>query len=83
MLLPQTFAPVVASGRFLSVFTKSLMRKNAKRVTVSALIALNRPDQLRSHLALARQNGVTEVERGGAGSHGIASKISARGIRSR
>ena len=44
------------------MFTKSLMRKNAKLVTVSALIALNRPDQLRSHLALARQNGVTEVE---------------------
>ena len=30
--------------------------------TVSALIALNRPDQLRSHLALARQNGVTQEE---------------------
>ena len=44
------------------MFTKSLMRKNAKLVTVSALIALNRPDQLRPHLALARQNGVTEVE---------------------
>ena len=26
------------------------------------LIALNRPDQLRSHLALARQNGLTEDE---------------------
>ena len=26
------------------------------------LIAMNRPDQLRSHLALARQNGVTETE---------------------
>jgi 4-carboxymuconolactone decarboxylase len=31
-------------------------------VTISALIAMNRPDQLRSHLALARQNGVTETE---------------------
>src|SRR5215207_3155843 len=31
-------------------------------VTVSALIALNRPDQLRSHLARARRNGVTETE---------------------
>ena len=31
-------------------------------MTVSALIALNRPDQLRSHLNLARQNGVTEEE---------------------
>jgi 4-carboxymuconolactone decarboxylase len=26
------------------------------------LIALNRPDQLRSHLMLARQNGVTQDE---------------------
>jgi 4-carboxymuconolactone decarboxylase len=31
-------------------------------VTVSALIALNRPDQLRSHLARARENGVTQDE---------------------
>jgi 4-carboxymuconolactone decarboxylase len=30
--------------------------------TVSALVAMNRPDQLRSHLALARTNGVTEEE---------------------
>jgi len=29
---------------------------------VSALIALNRPDQLRSHLGIARQNGVTQEE---------------------
>jgi 4-carboxymuconolactone decarboxylase len=29
---------------------------------VSALVALNRPEQLRSHLALARQNGVSEQE---------------------
>jgi 4-carboxymuconolactone decarboxylase len=31
-------------------------------VTVSALIAMNRPDQLRSHLARARENGVTQDE---------------------
>lgn len=31
-------------------------------VTLSALIAMNRPDQLRSHLARARTNGVTEEE---------------------
>jgi 4-carboxymuconolactone decarboxylase len=29
---------------------------------VSALIAMNRPDPLRSHLALARQHGVTREE---------------------
>jgi hypothetical protein len=31
-------------------------------VTVAVLIALNRPDQLRSHLARARDNGVTREE---------------------
>jgi 4-carboxymuconolactone decarboxylase len=31
-------------------------------VAVSALIAMNRPDQLRSHLARARENGVTQDE---------------------
>ena len=39
-----------------------LSRRDRSLVTVSALIAMNRPDQLRSHLALARQNGVTQDE---------------------
>ena len=39
-----------------------LSKRDRSLVTVSALIALNRPEQLRSHLALARQNGVTETE---------------------
>lgn len=39
-----------------------LSRRDRSLVTVSALIALNRPDQLRSHLALARTNGVTQRE---------------------
>ena len=39
-----------------------LSKRDRSLVTVSALIALNRPDQLRSHMALARQNGVTEAE---------------------
>ena len=30
--------------------------------TVSALIAMNRPDQLRSHLTLGRANGLTKDE---------------------
>ena len=30
--------------------------------TVSALIAMNRPDQLRSHLVRARENGVAQEE---------------------
>jgi len=39
-----------------------LSRRDRSLVTVSALIAMNRPDQLRSHLVLARQNGLTEEE---------------------
>lgn len=39
-----------------------LSKRDRSLVTVSALIAMNRPDQLRSHLALARQNGLTEEE---------------------
>jgi len=39
-----------------------LSKRDRSLVTVAALIALNRPDQLRSHLALARRNGVTEEE---------------------
>lgn len=39
-----------------------LAKRDRSLVTISALIAMNRPDQLRSHIALARQNGVTETE---------------------
>ncbi len=39
-----------------------LSKRDRSLVTVAALIALNRPDQLRSHLAIARQNGVTQEE---------------------
>lgn len=39
-----------------------LSKRDRSLVTVAALIALNRPDQLRSHLRIARQNGVTEEE---------------------
>lgn len=39
-----------------------LSRRDRSLATVSALIAMNRPDQLRSHLALARENGMTETE---------------------
>lgn len=39
-----------------------LSQRDRSLVTVSALIALNRPDQLRSHLQRARDNGVTETE---------------------
>lgn len=39
-----------------------LSKRDRSLITVAALVAMNRPDQLRSHLALARQNGVTEEE---------------------
>jgi 4-carboxymuconolactone decarboxylase len=39
-----------------------LSQRDRSLVTVSALIALNRPEQLRSHMARARQNGLSEEE---------------------
>jgi len=39
-----------------------LSKRDRSLVTASALIAMNRPDQLRSHLRIARDNGVTEAE---------------------
>ena len=40
----------------------TLSPRDRSLVTVSALVAMNRPPQLRSHLGLALQNGVTEDE---------------------
>lgn len=39
-----------------------LSKRDRSLVTVAALIALNRPEQLRSHLVRARENGVTQQE---------------------
>ncbi len=39
-----------------------LSKRDRSLATVAALIALNRPDQLRSHLVKARENGVTREE---------------------
>ena len=39
-----------------------LSKRDRSLVTVAALIAMNRPDQLRSHLTRARDNGVTLEE---------------------
>jgi len=39
-----------------------LSKRDRSLVTVAALIAMNRPDQLRSHLRIARDNGVTQQE---------------------
>ena len=39
-----------------------LSKRDRSLATVSALIAMNRPDQLRSHLLRARENGLTQEE---------------------
>ncbi|MCW5963979.1 MAG: carboxymuconolactone decarboxylase family protein [Bryobacterales bacterium] len=39
-----------------------LSKRDRSLATVAALIAMNRPDQLRSHLRIARANGVTKEE---------------------
>lgn len=41
---------------------KELSKRDRSLITVAALIALNRPDQLRFHLGRAVENGVTEQE---------------------
>jgi 4-carboxymuconolactone decarboxylase len=39
-----------------------LTKRDRSLVTISALVALNRPDQLRSHIRLGLQNGLTREE---------------------
>ncbi|MDB5596436.1 MAG: hypothetical protein JWM36_3397 [Hyphomicrobiales bacterium] len=39
-----------------------LSKRDRSLITVAALIALNRPEQLRSHIALGLQNGLTKEE---------------------
>ncbi|MNV69619.1 Carboxymuconolactone decarboxylase family protein [compost metagenome] len=39
-----------------------LSKRDRSLITVSALIAMNRPDQLRPHMVRARDNGVTQDE---------------------
>ena len=63
----------------------ALSKRDRSLVTVSALIAMNRPDQLRSHLALARTNGVTREELSEAITHlafyaGWPSAVTAAGV---
>lgn len=41
---------------------KELSKRDRSLITVAALVALNRPDQLRFHLNFAVQNGVKEEE---------------------
>jgi 4-carboxymuconolactone decarboxylase len=41
---------------------QQLCKRDRSLVSVSAFNAMNRPDQLRSHLVRARENGLTEAE---------------------
>jgi len=57
------FAQLTDDVLFGDVWARpGLSPRDRSLVTVSALIAMNRPDQLRSHLIRARENGVTEQE---------------------
>ena len=47
-------------GAWRLVWSRS--KRDRSLITVAALIALNRPEQLRSHLQRARANGVTKDE---------------------
>ena len=48
---------------FADVWQRPDLRKRDRSlVTVSALVSLHRPEQLRSHLRLARENGLTKAE---------------------
>ncbi len=56
-------AELTDSVLFGDVWTRpGLSPRDRSLVTVSALIAMNRPEQLRAHLARARANGVTQEE---------------------
>ena len=57
------FAQLTDDVLFGDVWARpGLSLRDRSVITISALIALNRPDQLRSHLRRARDNGVTDDE---------------------
>jgi 4-carboxymuconolactone decarboxylase len=57
------FAELTDNVLFGDVWARpGLSPRDRSLVTVSALIAMNRPDQLRSHLQRAKDNGLTEAE---------------------
>ncbi len=57
------FAQLTDEVLFGDVWARpGLSLRDRSLVTVSALIAMNRPDQLRGHLARARQNGLSDAE---------------------
>lgn len=57
------FAQLTDDVLFGDVWSRpGLSQRDRSLLTVSALVAMNRPDQLRGHLARARQNGLSEAE---------------------
>jgi 4-carboxymuconolactone decarboxylase len=57
------FAELTDDVLFGDVWARpGLSPRDRSLITVAALIAMNRPDQLRAHLARARDNGVTQDE---------------------
>jgi 4-carboxymuconolactone decarboxylase len=57
------FAQLTDEVLFGDVWARpGLSQRDRSLITVSALIAMNRPDQLRGHLARARQNGLSDAE---------------------
>jgi len=57
------FAKLTDNVLYADVWERpGLSKRDRSLITVSALIALNRPDQLRSHFGLASQNGLTREE---------------------
>lgn len=57
------FAQLTDEVLFGDVWARpGLSQRDRSLITVSALIAMNRPDQLRGHMARARQNGVSDAE---------------------
>ena len=57
------FAQVTDDVLYADIWERpKLSKRDRSLVTVAGLVALNRPDQVRSHLRLARQNGVTQEE---------------------
>ena len=58
------FAQLTDDVLFGDVWARpGLSRRDRSLITVSALIAMSRPDQLRGHMARAPQNGVSDAER--------------------
>lgn len=61
--IAQKFGQLTDEVLFGDVWARpGLSPRDRSLVTVSALIAMNRPDQLRGHLARARENGLSDAE---------------------